>query len=254
MGKKKPEEMAKQRAVFESGAQDKGVDPQLAMKIFDLVEKFAGYGFNKSHSAAYALVSYQTAWLKVHYPAAFMAAVMSSELQNTDKIVTFVDECHAMELPLRHPDVNVGDYMFTVNEAGEIIYGLGAIKGLGEGPIGSIMEARRAGGAFTDLFDFCARTDPRRVNRRAVEALIRSGAFDTLGEDRAVLWAALDDAIKAAQQKASNASAGMQDMFGDPVADNPGGGVYAGYRDARPWLPRQALAGEKETLGLWITG
>jgi DNA polymerase-3 subunit alpha len=254
MGKKKPEEMAKQRAVFEEGAEAKGVDPRLAIKIFDLVEKFAGYGFNKSHSAAYALVSYQTAWLKVHYPAAFMAAVMSSELQNTDKIVTFVDECHAMKLPLRHPDVNVGDYMFTVDDAGEIIYGLGAIKGLGEGPIGSIMEARKEAGPFTDLFNFCARTDPRRVNRRAVEALIRSGAFDSLGEDRAVLWAALDDALKAAQQNASNASAGIDDMFGGPVADAPGGDVYADHRGAKPWLPRVALAGEKETLGLWITG
>ncbi|MDJ0879467.1 MAG: DNA polymerase III subunit alpha [Halieaceae bacterium] len=254
MGKKKPEEMAKQRAVFEEGAAGKGVDPNLAMRIFDLVEKFAGYGFNKSHSAAYALVSYQTAWLKTHYPAPFMAAVMSSELQNTDKIVTFVDECHAMGLPPRHPDVNVGDYMFTVNDAGEIIYGLGAIKGLGEGPIGSIMEARQEGGPFTDLFDFCARTDPRRVNRRAVEALIRSGAFDSLGEDRAVLWAALDDALQAAQQDAANASAGMEDMFGGPVADVPGGDVYANYRGAKPWSAKVTLAGEKETLGLWITG
>ncbi|MEE4190989.1 MAG: DNA polymerase III subunit alpha [Halieaceae bacterium] len=254
MGKKKPEEMAKQRAVFQEGAASKGVDPNLAMKIFDLVEKFAGYGFNKSHSAAYALVSYQTAWLKTHYPAPFMAAVMSSELQNTDKIVTFVDECHAMGLPPRHPDVNVGAYMFTVDEAGEIIYGLGAIKGLGEGPISSIMEARQEGGPFTDLFDFCARTDPRRVNRRAVEALIRSGAFDSLGEDRAVLWAALDDALQAAQQNAANASAGMDDMFGGPVADVPNGDVYANYRGSKPWSAKLTLAGEKETLGLWITG
>ncbi len=254
MGKKKPEEMAKQRAVFQEGAARKGVDPDLAMKIFDLVEKFAGYGFNKSHSAAYALVSYQTAWLKAHYPAQFMAAVMSSELQNTDKIVTFVDECHAMGLPPRHPDVNVGDYMFTVNDEGEIIYGLGAIKGLGEGPIGSIMEARQEGGPYTDLFDFCARTDPRRVNRRAVEALIRSGAFDSLGEDRAVLWAALDDALQAAQQNAANASAGMDDMFGGPVADVTDGDVYANYRRAKPWSAKVTLAGEKETLGLWITG
>ncbi len=254
MGKKKPEEMAKQRAVFEEGAAGKGVEPNLAMKIFDLVEKFAGYGFNKSHSAAYALVSYQTAWLKTHYPAPFMAAVMSSELQNTDKIVIFVDECHAMGLPLKHPDVNVGDYMFTVNTEGEIIYGLGAIKGLGEGPIGSIMEARQEAGPFTDLFDFCARTDPKRVNRRAVEALIRSGAFDSLGEDRTVLWAALEDALQAAQQNAANASAGMEDMFGGPVADVADGDVYANYRSARPWSPKVTLAGEKETLGLWITG
>ena len=145
MGKKKPEEMAKQRAVFEDGARARGVDGELAIKIFDLVEKFAGYGFNKSHSAAYALVSYQTAWLKAHYPAPFMAAVMSSELENTDKIVVFVEECRAMKLALKLPDVNEGQYMFTVNADDEIIYGLGAIKGLGEGPIENILGAREGG-------------------------------------------------------------------------------------------------------------
>jgi DNA polymerase-3 subunit alpha len=254
MGKKKPEEMAKQREVFEQGAAEKGVDPRLAIHIFDLVEKFAGYGFNKSHSAAYALVSYQTAWLKAHYPAPFMAAVMSSELQNTDKIVIFVEECHNMELELKHPDVNEGAYMFTVNPAGEIIYGLGAIKGLGEGPIGEMLETREKGGPFEDLFDFCARTDPRKVNRRAIEALIRSGAFDSLGEDRAVLMASVDDALQAAQQKANNVAAGIEDMFEQHHEASNGGDVYAAFRNARPWSARDTLAGEKETLGLWITG
>ncbi len=253
MGKKKPEEMAKQREVFEKGAVEKGVDGSLAMKIFDLVEKFAGYGFNKSHSAAYALVSYQTAWLKRHYPAPFMAAVMSSELQNTDKIVTFVDECHSMGLPLKHPDVNEGAYMFTVNEANEIIYGLGAIKGLGEGPIGNILEARKEG-SFESLFDFCARTDSKKVNRRAIEALIRSGAFDGFGEHRATLMASLDDALAAAQQKASNEDAGMTDMFGDVVEAASNEDVYAAHRAARPWSSKETLTGEKETLGLWING
>jgi DNA polymerase-3 subunit alpha len=253
MGKKKPEEMAKQRAVFEQGAADRGVDPELAIRIFDLVEKFAGYGFNKSHSAAYALVSYQTAWLKTHYPAPFMAAVMSSELQNTDKIVTFVEECHDMGLPLKHPDVNEGDYMFTVNGEGEIIYGLGAIKGLGEGPIGNLLAARRDG-PFTDLFDFCARTDPRKVNRRALEALIRSGAFDSLGEDRAVLMAGLDDALQAAQQSANNLNAGIDDMFGDVDGRGETGDVYRAHRGVRRWSARETLAGERDTLGLWITG
>ena len=254
MGKKKPEEMAKQRAVFEDGAAQQGVDPQLAMKIFDLVEKFAGYGFNKSHSAAYALVSYQTAWLKVHYPAPFMAAVMSSELQNTDKIVVFVEECRDMKLSLRLPDVNEGRYMFTVNEAGAIVYGLGAIKGLGEGPIENILGAREQDGPFSDLFDFCARTDPRRVNRRAIEALVRSGAFDAMGEDRAVLMAAMDEALKAAEQSATNREAGMQDLFGDPVPTADTGDVYANFRQVRPWAPRQRLTGEKDTLGLYVTG
>ena len=254
MGKKKPEEMAKQREVFEQGAVSKGVDSRLAIHIFDLVEKFAGYGFNKSHSAAYALVSYQTAWLKTHYPAPFMAAVMSSELQHTDKIVIFVEECHRMELALKHPDVNEGRYMFTVNPAGEIIYGLGAIKGLGEGPIEEMLATREQGGLFTNLFDFCARTDPRKVNRRALDALIRSGAFDSLGEDRAVLMASLDDALRAAQQKADNEAAGIEDLFGEVVVTSAGSDVYAAFRGARLWSTRDTLAGEKETLGLWITG
>ncbi|MBP6701626.1 MAG: DNA polymerase III subunit alpha, partial [Halioglobus sp.] len=256
MGKKKPEEMAKQRAVFEEGARSKGVDGGLAIRIFDLVEKFAGYGFNKSHSAAYALVSYQTAWLKTHYGAPFMAAVMSSELQNTDKIVVFVEECRAMQLTLKLPDVNEGQYMFTVNANNEIIYGLGATKGLGEGPIENILAARQLGGPFLDLFDFCSRTDPRKVNRRAIEALVRSGAFDSLGVERWVLMAAMDDALKAAEQSASNRDSGMQDLFGDvaPGRAEGAGDVYGPFRRARPWPGKQRLAGEKETLGLYVTG
>ncbi len=256
MGKKKASEMAKQREFFAEGAESKGVDRGLAMKIFDLVEKFAGYGFNKSHSAAYALVSYQTLWLKTHYPAPFMAAVMSSELQNTDKIVVFVEECRAMQLSLKLPDVNEGQYMFTVNPQGDIIYGLGAIKGLGEGPIEGILQTRDADGLFTDLFDFCARTDPRRVNRRAIEALIRSGAFDSMGEARWVLMASVDDALKAAEQSASNRDSGIDDLFGEvvPTAATANGDVYAAHRQARPWSGKQRLAGEKDTLGLYVTG
>ncbi len=256
MGKKKPEEMAKQREVFEEGAKAKGVDGILAMKIFDLVEKFAGYGFNKSHSAAYALVSYQTAWLKTHYPAHFMAAVMSSELQNTDKVVVFVEECRALDLKLKLPDVNEGQYMFTVNRDNEIIYGLGAIKGLGEGPIENILATREADQPFTDLFDFCARTDPRRVNRKAIEALIRAGAFDSLGVERWVLMASMEDALKAAEQSASNRDSGIADMFGEvvPSADNGSSDVYAQFRQVRAWSDKQRLRGEKETLGLYVTG
>ncbi len=256
MGKKKPEEMAKQRAVFEQGAIGRGVDGELAMRIFDLVEKFAGYGFNKSHSAAYALVSYQTAWLKAHYPAPFMAAVMSSELDNTDKIVVFVEECKRMGQPYRLPDVNEGRRMFTVNARNEIVYGLGAIKGLGEGPIDNILAARNSGGPFLDLFDFCARTDPRKVNRRAIEALINSGAFDSLGEARWVLTAALDDALRAAEQSASNRDSGIDDLFGElvPSQGNGDGDVYEAFRTVRPWPDKERLAREKEALGLWISG
>lgn len=253
MGKKKPEEMAKQRDLFQAGAAEKGFDADLASNIFDLMEKFAGYGFNKSHSAAYALVSYQTAWLKAHYPAEFMAAVMSSELDSTDKIVTFIEECRAMNLPLKLPYVNEGEYKFTVNAKGEIVYGLGAIKGLGEGPVENLIAARAQGGPFKNLFDFCTRTDPRKVNKRALEALIRAGAFDELGEDRAVLMASMEEAVKGAEQTAKNTEAGMLDLFGDSFAADDSD-VYADFRKVRPWNTRDRLQGEKDTLGLFVTG
>ena len=261
MGKKKPEEMAKQREVFEDGAKKQGVDPDLAIKIFDLVEKFAGYGFNKSHSAAYAIVSYQTAWLKAHYPAHFMAATMSSDMDKTDKVVTFIEECRQMKLMPLPPDVNSGEFHFTVNDAGNIIYGLGAIKGLGEGPVESIIAARNEGGPFKNLFDFCARIDPRKVNKRALEALIRSGAADKLGpginidHDRAVMFAAMNEAVKTAEQSAANSSAGMMDLFGDVV---PSAGsdedVYRDFHRVRSWTMKERLHAEKETLGLYLTG
>ena len=253
MGKKKPEEMAKQRGTFKDGAISVGVDPDLAMKIFDLVEKFAGYGFNKSHSAAYALVSYHTAWLKTHYPAPFMAAVLSSELQNTDKIVTLVEECRTMKLPIVNPDVNCGEYLFTVNDANEIVYGLGAIKGLGEGPVEALIEARDEGGSFSDLFDFCQRVDLRKVNKRALEALIKSGAFDSLGERREVLLAAILEAVKTAEQEAQNQNAGMFDLFAEITAEEQSN-VYHNFLHVSPVTGREKLTGEKETLGLFLTG
>jgi DNA polymerase-3 subunit alpha len=253
MGKKKPEEMEKQRGIFKEGAIGQGIDPELAMKIFDLVEKFAGYGFNKSHSAAYAIVSYQTAWLKAHYPAPFMAAVLSSECQNTDKIVTLIDECRSMELTVLQPDVNNGQFMFTVNDAGEIVYGLGAIKGLGEGPIENLLAARETGGDFKDLFDFCERVDSRKMNKRSLEALIKSGAFDHLGEPRHLLSAAMGDAVKSAEQLSQNQAVGMGDLF-DTIIDESASDPYANVRGAAPWSPKQQLAFEKEALGLFLTG
>ena len=262
MGKKKPEEMAKQREIFESGAAKQGVDPNLAMKIFDLVEKFAGYGFNKSHSAAYAYISYQTAWLKAHYPSQFMAATMSSDMDKTDKVVTFIEDCRQMGLNLLPPDVNAGEYMFTVDEEDNIVYGLGAIKGLGEGPIESIIEARNSGGEFTSVFDFCARTDARKVNKRALEALVFSGAFDRIGPEssdlghrRSVLSASLNEAVKAAEQANKNAQVGMVDLFGDLVpSSSEETNVYGDFLHTRSWSVKDRLEREKDTLGLYLTG
>lgn len=253
MGKKKPEEMAKQRVSFLDGSENNGIDRDLAGNIFDLVEKFAGYGFNKSHSAAYALVSYQTAWLKAHYPAPFMAAVMSSDMQNTDKVVIFIEECRNMGIPPALPDVNTGEYMFTVNNEGVIVYGLGAIKGVGEGPIEAIVEARSEGGRFNDLFDFCERVGAKKLNKRVLEALVRSGAVDCLGAERAVLWEAIPDALKAADQAAKNQDAGMFDLFGEVEAESDACS-YEDYKNVRPWTDKERLVGEKDTLGLYLTG
>ncbi|ALO42801.1 DNA polymerase III subunit alpha [Pseudoalteromonas phenolica] len=257
MGKKKPEEMAKQRSTFEDGAVNNGVDGELAMKIFDLVEKFAGYGFNKSHSAAYALVSYQTLWMKTHYPAEFMAAVMSADMDNTDKIVTLVDECENMKLALLPPNVNEGLYKFTVNLKGEIVYGIGAIKGVGEGPVEAILEAREQGGEFKDLFDFCARVDLKRLNKRVVEKLIYAGALDKLGPEqnqagRSILIASLPAAMKAAEQHHKAEAIGQSDLFG-LLATEPDE-VEQAFESALPMPDKEWLNGEKETLGLYLTG
>ncbi|WP_172561601.1 DNA polymerase III subunit alpha [Vibrio furnissii] len=252
MGKKKPEEMAKQRAVFQSGAENNGVDGELAMKIFDLVEKFAGYGFNKSHSAAYALVSYQTLWLKTHFPAEFMAAVMTADMDNTEKVVGLVDECMRMGLTVLPPDINSGLYRFNVDDTGAIVYGIGAIKGVGEGPIEVILEARNKGGYFKDLFDFCARIDIKKVNKRVIEKLILAGALDRLGPHRAAMMASLDDAVKAASQHHQAEAFGQADMFG-VLTDAPEE-VERKYIQVPEWPEKVWLEGERETLGLYLTG
>ena len=260
MGKKKPEEMAKQREIFLEGAVARGVDRDLAENIFDLMEKFAGYGFNKSHSAAYALLAYQTAWLKAHYPAAFMAAVLSADMQNTDKIVTLIDECRDMGLTLLPPDINVGEYPFSVSERQEVIYGLGAVKGLGEGPVENIIAARKADGPFVDLFDLCARVDSRKVNKRALEALIKSGALDAIGPSkdpdlgRPAMLLALSEAVKLAEQQAQNVSAGIGDLFGDSVAEAAPGLGYDAFDGVRRFSLRERLQNEQDTLGLYLTG
>ena len=257
MGKKKPEEMEKQRGTFREGAISVGVDPDLAMKIFDLVEKFAGYGFNKSHSAAYAVVSYQTLWLKCHYPAPFMAAVLTSDMQNTDKVVGFVEECREMKLELVLPNVNQSEFGFIVNDSGAIVYGLGAVKGAGEGPVEAIVEARSLGGEFKDLFDFCRRCDAKKINKRVLEALVRSGGFDCFGQDRAVMMASIEDAVRAANQSAENEASGVFDLFGDAeaeAAESEQHDIYEKYRHLRGWTLKERLQGEKDTLGLFVTG
>lgn len=255
MGKKKPEEMAKQRGLFESGAISQGIDGGLALKIFDLVEKFAGYGFNKSHSAAYALVSYQTLWLKTHYPSEFMAAVLTADMQNTDKVVTLIEECRKMGLSLVLPNVNVSDYTFTVDEEGQVVYGLGAVKGLGEGPVDSILEARQEGGPFKSLFDFCDRVDLRKVNKRALEALIYAGALDEIGPNRARLFATIEEAVQRAEQNSRNQNSGMTDLFGAVVPDDDTKeDIYQRSEGIRDWTEKQRLGFEKDTLGLYLTG
>ena len=254
MGKKKASEMEKQKNAFLEGCENNGISKHLADNIFDLVEKFAGYGFNKSHSAAYALVSYQTLWLKTHYPAEFMAAVLTADMQNTDKVVTLIEECRNMGLELVLPDVNNSEYGFTVNDDAQVIYGLGAIKGLGEGPIESIVEARNTDGSFRDMFDFCARVDIRRVNKRAIEALIRAGALDKLGPGRATMMASIDKAVQQAGQLSRNADAGMTDLFGEDLMATAGDEPFAEMAHLREWSDKQRLQAEKETLGLYLTG
>ncbi|MES1944181.1 DNA polymerase III subunit alpha [Salinisphaera sp. PC39] len=253
MGKKKPEEMAKQRAVFLEGAKSRGIEEDTAAYIFDLIEKFAGYGFNKSHSAAYALVSYQTAWLKAHHPAAFMCAVLSADMDNTDKIVTLIDECQRMEIEVLAPDINASAYDFSVVDEGSIRYGLGAIKGVGRAAIEAMIAERGAGGAFDGLYAFCRRIDTGRVNRRVLEALIRAGALDPLGPNRASLMQGLPRALAAAEQDRSAEQVGQDDMFGLGAQDPAQPAVHE-LETLPEWPEEERLRAERDTLGLYLTG
>ena len=251
MGKKKPEEMAKHRSVFVEGATSKGVDTRQATRIFDLMEKFAGYGFNKSHSAAYALLSYQTAWLKAHHPAAFMAAVLSADMDSTDKVVNLVEECRSLGLDVAPPHVNECAYRFGVADERNVRYGLGAIKGAGESALESIIDERGRNGPYADLFDFARRIDPKRVNRRVMETLIRAGALDGLGPSRASMMRTLTDASLAAEQLARDTTTGQNDMFGNALLD---GDAESRFKVGNEWPEDERLAGERETLGLYLTG
>jgi DNA polymerase-3 subunit alpha len=254
MGKKKPEEMAKVREQFVAGAVEREVTKKTCDEIFDDMEKFSGYAFNKSHSATYAIVSFQTAWLKCHYPAEFMAATLSADMQNTDKVVILVDEVRQMGVELRPPSVNVSSFRFTAREGG-VIYGLGAVRGVGEGPVAALVANREAGGPFTSLTNFCSRVDARKANKRVLEALIRSGAMDEFGGGeeidviRARLLSELPDAMQGAEQAAQNAAAGVVDMFGGLTDEAP-----VKTRIVAALEKRERLEFEKEALGLYLTG
>ncbi len=256
MGKKKAEEMAKHRATIAEGAAKKGYDPALAEHLFDLMTKFAEYGFNKSHTAAYAVVTYHTAWLKAHHCAAFMAATMSSDMDNTDTVKIFFEDTLENKITILPPDVNMSAYRFEPTDPKTIRYGLGAVKGVGEPAVNSILAARKEGGAFSDLFDFCARVDRRAVNRRVLEALIRAGALDAIAPltpdgrpHRAKLIASSGIAMEAADQAAASAGqCGLFDMPGE------GSSIAPEYNEATPWTERQQLAEEKIAIGFFLSG
>jgi DNA polymerase-3 subunit alpha len=228
------------------------VDARLAAHIFDLMEKFAGYGFNKSHSAAYALLSYQTAYLKAHYPAAFMAAVLSADMDRTDKIVTLIDDCAQIDLTVLPPDINSSSYRFAVADERTIRYGLGAIKGVGRSAVEAIVEERARHGPYQSLVDLCRRIDLSRLSRRVFEALIRCGSLDGLGCNRATLMANLEQAMQASEQSARSRAAGQVDFFGSSALSAASAALT--LKPVAEWSASQRLAGERETLGLFLTG
>ncbi|MGH8062826.1 MAG: DNA polymerase III subunit alpha, partial [Pseudoxanthomonas sp.] len=251
MGKKVPAEMAKHREIFREGAGKDGVGQYKADEIFDLMEKFAGYGFNKSHAAAYSLVAYQTAWLKKHYPAEFMAATLSSDMDKTDKVVAFLDECRTLELDVLPPEVNASEYMFVATDARTVRYGLGAIKGVGRGACEAIASERAQGGPFNTLLDFCRRVDSSKLNRRALEALVNAGALDALGKNRASLMLQLPEVVKATDQLAKEREAGQVSLFGGGDAAPA---LEVVLSEVDEWPLSQKLAGERETLGHYLSG
>jgi len=248
MGKKKPEEMAQQREIFVAGAEKSGVSKAKATQLFDLMEKFAGYGFNKSHAAAYALLAYHTAYMKAHHAAAFAAANLSAVMDDTDKVRQFHEDALANGLTILPPDVNASEYRFVPVDRATIRYGLGAVRGTGQGAIENIISVRKEK-PFTGLFDFCSRVDKRMVNRRVLEALIRAGAFDAVDTNRARLLASAGRAFEAAEQAERQAS--QVSLFGE--AEAPRGGDHV-MVDTPPWDARQKLLEEKAALGFYLSG
>ena len=254
MGKKKPEEMAKQREIFTTGSIKNMIEESIATYVFDLMEKFAGYGFNKSHSAAYALIAYQTAWLKAHYPAAFMAAVLSADMDNTDKVVMLVEECHTMKLTVTAPDVNASEYQFTTIGNHKIIYGIGAIKGVGQSAIEELIIERQKNGDYTGLYDLCKRVKLRKVNRRVLEALIRSGTFDVFDDNRAGHFAELPNALRVGDQHGKMAATGQNDLFGLVMHTETSEEKERYNTQIDPWTEAERLEHERQTLGFYLTG
>jgi DNA polymerase-3 subunit alpha len=248
MGKKKPEEMAKQRARFVSGAVARGIDERKADQVFDLMAEFAGYGFAKSHSTAYALITYQTAYLKANHPREYLAALLTTEAGNHDKLARYIAHAHQLGIQVLAPDANQSARDFTVVPEG-IRFGLAGVKNVGEGATEAILEARGAG-PFTSLFDFAARVDPRRVNRRVVESLVKCGGFDSLHANRAAVWAALDAALEAGAATQRDREIGQTSLFGAGSAAVPDPALP----DAPAWTDRQRLEYEKEVLGFYVTG
>jgi DNA polymerase-3 subunit alpha len=247
MGKKKQEEMDAQRKTFTEGAVKNNMTERQATELFDLLEKFAGYGFNKSHAAAYALVAYQTAYLKAHYPAAFLASTMSADMNNTDSVRIFYEDCASNQVDVLPPDINQSEFKFTPINKNQMLYGLGAVKGTGQAAIEVILHARKKDGAFKDLFDFCNRLDLRKVNRRVVESLIRAGAFDKLSPSRNALLAGVAMAIAAAEQNSANSN--QNSLFGD-VADKAANILP----NVPAWSEQQRLLEEKAALGFYFSG
>jgi DNA polymerase-3 subunit alpha len=265
MGKKKPEEMAKQKEKFMEGAAGLKVDAKIADSVFELMAFFAGYGFNRSHSAAYGWVTYQTAYLKHHYPHEFMAGLMSCDADNIDNVVKFIAEARAMGLVVERPDINESLQDFSVNqrETGKVIrFGMGAVKGVGANAVDAILEARTADGAFTSVFELCRRVDSQKCNRRVLEQLVKSGAFDGMpgGHHRAQLLAALDAALERGASEQRDRRSGQTSLFGLLAGPSPSDAakpaVQQGesYPELEPWSPKQLLAFEKEALGFYISG
>jgi DNA polymerase-3 subunit alpha len=251
MGKKKAEEMAAQRTRFLDGARAKNIAPKKAEKIFDQMAEFANYGFNKSHSAAYAYLAYITAYLKAHYSIEFMSALLTSETGNTAKVVKYINECRDMAISVLPPDVNESALNFT--PAGNAIrFGLGAIKNVGASAVNSIISARDEGGPFSTLIDFCERCDVTSINRRMIESLIKAGAMDSLRGNRAQLFATIESAMEAGQRASRDRTSGQSGLFGEMMA--AGSAPEKPLPDLNDWPPKEKLAGEKEMLGFYITG